>query len=60
MEDLFKWFFLYSFLIVIILGVAFRIIEKEEGSEHEGRHDGKAFKAALVLGFLAACFKSFH
>ena len=60
MEDFFKWFFLYSFLLAIILGVGFRMVEKEEGSEHEGRHDGLAFKMALFSGFLGACFKSFH
>ena len=43
--------FLYSFLLVIILGVGFRMVEKEEGSEHEGRHDGLAFKIALFLVF---------
>tara|TARA_X000000950_G_C13759558_1_gene596217 strand:+ start:263 stop:445 length:183 start_codon:yes stop_codon:yes gene_type:complete len=60
MEDFFKWFFLFSFFLTIILGVGFRMVEKEEGSEHEGSHDGLAFKMALLFGLLAACFKSFR
>tara|TARA_B100000989_G_C19475772_1_gene442812 strand:- start:279 stop:479 length:201 start_codon:yes stop_codon:yes gene_type:complete len=59
-NDLLKWWFLFSFSLSIILGVGFRIVEEEEGSEHEGRHDGKAFKAAIILGLLASCFKTFN
>ena len=54
MEDFFAWVFIVGFIQFIILGVSFRVIESEEGSEKKGAHDGTAFKYTLVIAIVVA------
>ena len=45
------WVFMFPIFIVV-----FQQIADDEGSNKKGKHDGKAFRYALVLAILAATF----